>query len=214
MAEIMQTGTRIGLAVGAVVIGCGIGVGAAYMLDLFPASPGTDTAASREGGPGGPFTLVDDTGKTVTDADFRGKYTLVFFGYTFCPDVCPTTLADMASVMDELGDDAAAMQPVFISVDWKRDTPDALADYVAVFDDRIMGLSGTEAQIESVVDEYGVWYEFVEDETDPEFFLVNHTAGVYFMDKEGRFVRVFSYQTTTDEMVESIRAIMQEDATS
>lgn len=205
---------RIGMAIGAVVVGCGIGLGGAYMLDLFPGGseqPGA-TADSREGGPGGPFALTAHTGESVTEQDFLGRYTLVFFGFTFCPDVCPTTLADIASAMDALGDDAGAIQPLFISVDPARDTPELLATYVAAFDDRIIGLTGTEEQVEAVADAYGAWYEIVPDEEDPEFYLVNHTAGVYFMDREGRFIRVFSYQTPTDEMVEEIRTVIEEDA--
>jgi protein SCO1 len=203
---------RIGLAIGAVILGCGIGIAGAYLLDLFPAPPGA-SAESREGGPGGPFTLTAHTGQRMSDTDFRGKYTLVFFGFTFCPDVCPTTLADMTAVLEALGEDAGAVQPLFVSVDPERDTPEALATYVAAFDDRIIGLTGTEAEIKQITEDYGVFYEYVPDETDPEFYLVNHTAAVYFMDREGRFVRVFSTQTPTDEMVTEIRAVMAEDAT-
>jgi protein SCO1/2 len=204
--------TRIGLAIGAVVLGCGIGVAAAYMFDVFPRGP--EATATREGGPGGPFTLTAHTGERMSDADFRGRYTLVFFGFTYCPDVCPTTLADMHAALDALGGDAAQVQPLFVSVDPKRDTPEQLAAYVAAFDDRIIGLTGTEAEIEAVARAYGVYYEYVPDETDPEFYLVNHTAAIYFMDREGRFIRVFSYQTPTDEMVAEIRAVMEQDATS
>ena len=206
----MVNRARIGLAVGAVVLGCGIGVAGAYLLDLFPAGP---AAESREGGPGGPFTLTAHTGQRMSDADFRGSYTLVFFGFTFCPDVCPTTLADMHAVLEALGDDAAAVQPLFVSVDPERDTPEVLATYVAAFDDRIVGLTGTEAEIKAITEDYGVFYEYVPDEVDPEFYLVNHTAAIYLMDRDGRFVRVFSTQTPTDEMVTEIRAVMAEDAT-
>lgn len=204
---------RLGMAVGAVVVGCGIGLGAAYMLDLFPGTTDrTVSASNREGGPVAAFSLTSHTGEALTAQDFSGKYTLVFFGFTFCPDVCPTTLGDMASVLDALGDDAALVQPLFISVDPDRDTPEQLATYVAAFDDRIIGLTGSKEQVDAAVAAYGSWYEFVPDEDDPEFYLVNHTAGVYFMDREGRFVRVFSYQTPTEEVVEGIRAIMREDA--
>ncbi|MGF1624182.1 MAG: SCO family protein [Alphaproteobacteria bacterium] len=207
----MQGKARIGLAIGTVIFGCGVGVAAAYMFDLFPDSS-RNAAASREGGPGGPFNLTAHTGELVSDTDFHGRYTLVFFGFTFCPDICPTTLADMATVMDRLGDDAAAVQPLFVTVDPERDTPEQLAAYVAAFDDRIVGLTGSAAEIETIADAYGVYYEVAPDEVDPEFYLINHTAGVYFMDQQGRFVRVFSSQTPADEMVESIRAVMQEDA--
>lgn len=205
----MVTRARIGLAVGAVVLGCGIGIGAAYMLDLFPGA--TQSADSREGGPGGPFTLTAHTGERLSDADLRGRYLLIFFGFTFCPDICPSTLADMRIVLDDLGEDAAAVQPLFVSVDPGRDTPDQLAPFVAAYDPRIIGLTGTEAEIEAITDAYGVFYEFVPDEDDPAFYLVNHSAAIYFMDREGRFIRVFSNQTPTDEMVQEIRAVMAED---
>ena len=163
----MPNRARIGLAVGAVVLGIGIGIAGAYLLDLFPQESATTAQASREGGPGGPFTLTAHTGERMSDADFRGTYMLVFFGFTFCPDVCPTTLADMHAVMEALGEDAAAVQPLFVSVDPERDTPEALATYVAAFDDRIIGLTGSEQEVEAVADAYGVYYEYVPDDVDP-----------------------------------------------
>ncbi len=108
--------------------------------------------------PGGPFQLIDHTGREVTAQDFRGQYTLVHFGYTFCPDVCPTTLSRMSAVMDLLGEQANRVQPLLITVDPARDTPEVLAKYVAFFHPKLIGLTGTEDQVRSATDAYMVFY--------------------------------------------------------
>jgi cytochrome oxidase Cu insertion factor (SCO1/SenC/PrrC family) len=108
------------------------------------------------------FSLVDHTGKAVTDEDFAGKWQLVFFGFTYCPDVCPTTLNDVSVVLEELGDDAEQVQPLFISVDPERDTPKVMADYVANFDPRIVGLTGSPEQVEAAAQAFRVYYAKVE----------------------------------------------------
>src|SRR5882757_9623685 len=103
---------------------------------------------------GGPFTLATPNGTTVTDQTYRGKWLLVYFGYTFCPNTCPTTLLEIATALERLGPDAARVQPIFITVDPKRDTPDVMAKYTQSFDPRIVGLTGTPAQIAAVAQEY------------------------------------------------------------
>lgn len=118
-------------------------------------------SSSSEGGGlgiGGPFTLQDGSGKPVTDKDFRGKYMLVYFGYTFCPDVCPTTLNAVADAMDKLGPAASRIQPLFITVDPKRDTPTVVKQYAAAFGPSIEGLTGTPEEIAAVAKEYRVYY--------------------------------------------------------
>ena len=107
---------------------------------------------------GGPFTLEDGSGQPVTDRDFRGKFMLVYFGYTFCPDVCPTTLKAVADAMDKLGPDAAKVRPVFITVDPRRDTPPVVKKYAAAFGPEITGLTGTPEEIAQVAKEYRVYY--------------------------------------------------------
>ena len=109
-------------------------------------------------GIGGPFTLLDGNGQTVTDKDFRGKYMLVYFGYTFCPDVCPTTLNAVADAMDKLGPAGSSIQPLFITVDPKRDTPAVVKQYTAAFGPKIEGLTGTPEEIAEVAKEYRVYY--------------------------------------------------------
>jgi len=110
---------------------------------------------------GGPFTLTDHRGNRVTDADYRGKLMLVYFGYGYCPDVCPTELQNLAVALDEMGDSAAAVQPVFITVDPERDTVAFLADYVANFHTRLVGLTGTREQVDSVATAYRVYHIFL-----------------------------------------------------
>ncbi|WP_181704574.1 SCO family protein [Chthonobacter rhizosphaerae] len=141
---------------------------------------------------GGPFTLVDQDGKPVTEALVAGKPYAVFFGFTHCPDVCPTTLADMALALKEMGPEADDLKVLFITVDPERDTPDILKSYVASFSDRIVALTGTEAQIADVVEKYRVYRRKVpnEDGTD---YAMDHTAAVYLMGPDGRFRGTISY---------------------
>ena len=162
---------------------------------------------------GGPFSLTDHTGKTVTDKDFEGKYLLVFFGFTYCPDICPTTLSEIARTMDLLGDEAGAVQPLFITVDPERDTPEIMAEYVAAFHPAIIGLTGTLDQTAAVAKAYRLYYEKAPAEegqaiADSGNYTVNHQGNTYLMNPEGEYLRHFSYGTPPKEMAASIgRAI-------
>lgn len=153
---------------------------------------------------GGPFTLVDHTGSTVTEQDFRGKWMLVYFGYTFCPDVCPTELGAMAAALDILGDDGAQVVPVLISIDPARDTPEVLAEYVPLFHERLVGLTGTEEQVRAAAKAYRVFYRRFED-PNFESYLMDHSSFVYLVDPEGEVVAMFRYGTEPDEMARLIR---------
>ncbi|HEY4542497.1 MAG TPA: SCO family protein [Noviherbaspirillum sp.] len=135
------------------------------------------------------FALPDHNGKMRTLADFRGKAVLVFFGFTHCPDVCPTTLSEMASVMQQLGPDAERVQVLFISVDPERDTPQILSQYVPAFHPSFLGLVGNVAQTEAVVKEFKAFYQKVPGK-EPGSYTVDHTAGSYVFDPEGR-IRLF-----------------------
>ncbi len=139
---------------------------------------------------GGPFTLVDGTGQTVTDASYRGKYLLVYFGYTFCPDVCPTTLNEVAAAMDKLGAQADRVQPLFITVDPKRDKPDVIKQYVAAFSSRLVGLTGTQAQIAKVASEYRVYYAEHRTGPGPDDYTMDHSSILYLMGPDGKFLSV------------------------
>lgn len=153
---------------------------------------------------GGPFTLTDHTGRVVTDEDYRGRLMLVFFGYTFCPDVCPTELGDVALTLDELGADAKAVKPVFITIDPERDTTEALADYVPLFHESLVGLTGTTEQVEEVARSYRVFYRKVED-PQYTYYLMDHTSFVYLMGRDGNFLSMFAYGTAPEKMAEAIR---------
>ena len=181
---------------------------------LFP--PNETRRASAPPAVGGPFTLVDHTGRTVTDADFRGRYLLIFFGYTYCPDVCPTSLQTIREAMDLLDDDGKSVQPVFVSVDPGRDAPEVLKLYVEMFGRRIMGLTGTEQQIASAAKAYGVYYARVSEDGGKngkgDSYLMNHSAITYLMGPGGEFLTHFSHGTKAGEMAERIRAFVKKSA--
>jgi protein SCO1/2 len=139
---------------------------------------------------GGPFRLVDQNGQAITDQDLKGKPFLVFFGFTHCPDVCPTTLFDVSEVMRQLGPDADRTAALFITVDPERDTAAGLKDYLASFDPHVLGLTGDPDALASVAKEYRAYYKKVPLEGSD--YTMDHTAIVYLMDKEGRFVSPFS----------------------
>ncbi|MBL4906142.1 MAG: SCO family protein [Sneathiella sp.] len=156
---------------------------------------------------GGEFSLVNNKGKSVTEKDFQGKMMLVFFGYTFCPDVCPTEMQTFSQVMTELGVDAEEVIPVFITVDPARDTVEVMDEFVAAFHPSIVGLTGSEEQIIHVKKQYRAYGQKVEGE-DKEYYLVDHTSFTYLMGKDGQLATVFSYGTTTDEMIKKIRELL------
>ncbi|SNS19983.1 protein SCO1/2 [Noviherbaspirillum humi] len=135
------------------------------------------------------FQLTDHTGKTRALADFKGKAVVVFFGYTHCPDVCPTTMAEMAATMKQLGQDADRVQVLFVTVDPERDTPELLAKYVPAFDPRFLGLTGSPEAVDKVAKEFKVFYQKVPGKT-PGSYTIDHTAGSYVFDPQGR-IRLF-----------------------
>jgi protein SCO1/2 len=154
---------------------------------------------------GGPFSLVDQTGRTVTETDFAGRFMLVYFGFTYCPDVCPTELGTMVAALDELGDVASRVTPIFITVDPERDTPDAMADYVARFDPRLVGLTGTPEQIAAAARAYRVFYSKVQRPEMTEY-LVDHSSFIYLVGPDGRVRSLFRPQTSPEAMAQTIRA--------
>jgi protein SCO1 len=157
---------------------------------------------------GGPFTLVASDGTTVTDQTFRGKWLLVYFGYTFCPNTCPTTLLEIATALEKLGADAIKVQPLFITVDPQRDTPDVMAQYTQSFDARIVGLTGTPRQIAAIAQEYGVYYARQQTGPGAEDYVVDHSTYVYLMDSQGKFVRGFDADTPGALIAAAVRDLM------
>ena len=152
---------------------------------------------------GGPFHLTDQTGRAVTEADFKGKAFLVFFGFTHCPDICPTTLFEISEVLNRLGPDAEQVAALFISVDPERDTPAKLKYYLADFHPRIFGLTGTPAQIETVVKEYRVYAKKVPLAGGD--YTMDHSAVVYLMDKQGRFIAPFNVKRSAEQAAADLK---------
>ena len=149
---------------------------------------------------GGPFVLEDGNGKQVTDRDFRGKYMLVYFGYTFCPDVCPTTLNEVSEALDHLGAKADRLQPIFITVDPKRDTPAVVKQYAAAFTPKLLGLTGTPDEIAKVANEYRVYY--AEHRTGPgaNDYTMDHSSVLYLMGPDGQFIAPIRTDETGPEI--------------
>jgi protein SCO1/2 len=157
---------------------------------------------------GGAFTLTDNTGKRVTDQDFHGKYTLVFFGFTSCPDICPAGLQLIAGALQKLGTKAQLITPIFISVDPQRDTPEKLAAYVKNFDPRLVGLTGTPEEIAAVAKAYKVYYAKVPSKERPDDYTMDHTSIIYVMDSKGEFVTHFTPSTSVDDMAAKLDKIV------
>ena len=173
--------------------------------------PGDDARRAESTTPaiGGPFTLTDQHGNTVTDADFRGRYMLIFFGFTYCPDICPTTLATIADAMELAGDAADSVVPIMITIDPERDTPEQLNMYVSHFSPRLVALTGTPEQIASVAKEYKVYYAKAEQPGGGEdAYTMDHSAITYLMGPDGAYVRHFSHATTADQMAERLREVI------
>lgn len=153
------------------------------------------------------FALTDHTGKPRTLADFKGKAVVVFFGYTQCPDVCPTTMAEMASVMQKLGPLADQVQVLFITLDPERDTQELLANYVPAFDKRFLGLRGTPEQTAKTAKEFKVFYSKVPG-TDPGSYTIDHTAGSYVFDRDGRLRLFIRHGQGPDPIVHDLRQLL------
>lgn len=158
------------------------------------------------------YLLMDTRGRAVSDQDFRGSFQLISFGYTFCPDICPTTLAEMALVMNKLGERAERLQPIFVTVDPERDTPEVLRNYTAFFHPRIIGLTGSPELVRRVADHFKVRYEkYREPGAAPDKYSVDHSAGMYLLGPDGSFLVKFAYATPPTEVAERIRALMERE---
>ncbi len=181
-----------------------LAAGALCLLASFPAGAADDAADVNPR-----YVLSDTKGRTVTNEDFRGRFQLITFGYTFCPDVCPTTLTAMAQILRGLGERAARLQPIFITVDPERDTAEALARYTAYFDKRIIGLTGSPELIRAAADHYKVTYrKHLEPGAKPDSYSIDHTAGMFLLGPDGMFAARFAHSATPQETAARIAAIM------
>jgi len=159
---------------------------------------------------GGDFTLLSHRG-AVSLSDFRGKVVLLYFGYTWCPDICPTNLAMMSAVMTEMGSDGLAqVQPIFISVDPERDTPQRLKEYVEYFHPNLVGITGSAADLADIAKRYGAAYQAVKKETETQY-AVDHTADTYIIDRDGKLAGKMPHGSTVEELIAAIHPLLQEN---
>ncbi len=154
---------------------------------------------------GGPFSLIDQTGKAVTDKDFKGRYLLVFFGYTFCPDICPSGLQVISAALDQLGQDADKITPVFISIDPARDTPEKMGAYVKSFHPRLIGLTGSPADVAAAIKAYRVYAKKVPDDRSPADYTMDHSSVVYLMGPTGELVTFSAEISKPDVLAQQLR---------
>lgn len=214
---------RAAIALVAVVLVVGVAVVA---WELTP-GPGGERSGSRgEAAIGGPFELTNTDGETVTAADFRSEYMLVYFGYTYCPDVCPTSLMDMTRALDRLAEQAPEtakqIQPLFITVDPARDTAEVLGNYVENFHPRLVGLTGSRDQVRAAAKAYRVHYEKVTPAeyygTDSEAaqaadadteYLISHSSYIYLMGPDGDYITNFKYGERPKDIAEALRRYVE-----
>jgi len=193
----MDRSSRFALILSAFLITLVVVLGGIFLIAA--REPGTATASAI----GGPFTLVDQDGKTITERDLKGQPFLVFFGYTHCPDVCPTTLFELSEVLRALGADADKTQALFVTVDPQRDSPAVMKDYLSSFDPHLRGVSGDPAQIEAVEKSYRVYAKKAPGANGD--YSMDHTAVVYLMDKQGRFVAPFNLRRSPEDAAKDLR---------
>ncbi|MEQ8403871.1 MAG: SCO family protein [Oceanicaulis sp.] len=163
---------------------------------------------------GGPFTLVNQDGETVTDETYRGKAMLIYFGFTYCPDICPMSLQVMDAALDQLNEEQrAAFQPLLISVDPERDTPDSLKAYVQsdAFPEGLQGLTGTQEQVRAAARAYRVFYARIEDDGVSSDYTVDHSSLIFLMDENGEFADVFPHGTSPDRIASRLQQFLEEN---
>ncbi len=182
-----------------VVVAAGVTV---FVLNQFEDTPTASIASI-----GGPFSLTDQHGKTVTDESLKGHPSAIFFGYTFCPDVCPTTLLEMTSLLKKLGPDADTLKVYFVTVDPERDTQAVLADYLQAFDPRIEGLTGSREAIDQALKAYRVFSRKVEQEGGD--YLMDHTANVYLLDSDATFTSTIDYQEDEETSLAKLKRLIK-----
>ncbi len=204
--------TRLGPVIAIIVVAMGIGLmfAARYYKTQNPPVAGTSEKSEKSTKSsvvtiGGPFTLTDHNGQNVTEKTYAGQYKMVFFGYTYCPDVCPTTLTTLSNTLDILGSAAEKVTPLFITVDPARDTVEHLNEYVGYFHPRIVGLTGTDEQIASVAKAYRVYYAKAKpSEDDPLDYLMDHSSITYLIGPDGTFLEHFSHGTEPEKIAERL----------
>jgi protein SCO1/2 len=177
-------------------------------IGLIAAAALAGCAKSERPAVGGPFHLIDQNGRAVDESMLKGKWSLVFFGYTFCPDVCPTTLTSLAAAQDRLGPKAKKLQVVFVTVDPARDTPAQLKTYLSspAFPKGTIGLTGSPEQVDAMTKAYKVYYA---KQGEGQDYAMDHSSAVYLMDPKGRFDRVVAYGLTPEEIAKQVADAMR-----
>lgn len=194
---------RHAIIIAALIAAAGL-AGALALMPVFERPP---IVVSGTADVGGPFTLTAHTGNRVAAAEFRGQFMLVAFGFTFCPDVCPAQLQVMTAALDAMGPGAERIQPLFITIDPERDDVARLAEYMAPFHPRLIGLTGTPEEIAAVAKAYRVWYEKVEEQGSD--YLMDHTSITYLMGPDGEFVQHFSFGISAETLAEALEAAVK-----
>ncbi len=189
------------LLVSAAAVAALAGLGASYVLNKRPVTESLTV--------GGPFKLIGTDGQDVTEAAVMGKYSLFFFGFTFCPDACPTALSTFSLLLSKLGPDAEKIQPVFVSIDPERDKPAVLKEYLTSFDPRIIGLTGTPEAIAETAKAFRVYYA---KQGDGEFYLMDHSTAIIVMNPDFDYAGVLDSTLQPDEMVSRLKELMAQNA--
>ncbi len=177
------------------------------LLATRPWSPPVADGSAPAGSVGGPFRLLGSDGRTVTDADFRGRWMLIYFGYTRCPDACPTALNNIANALDLLKADGRQIAPIFITVDPARDTPAVVGQYASLFGTRITGLTGTQAQIDRAEREFRVYA--ARHPTKNGDYTMDHSSIIYLMDRQGRFVSFIDGAASAEDIAARARDLLR-----
>ncbi len=174
---------------------------------------GAVPAVPEDGPPSGRYLLMDSGGRAVTNEDFPDRFQLIAFGYTYCPDICPTTLAEVSVILKNLGPEAERVQPLFVTVDPERDTPDKLRTYVQYFHPRLIGLSGSPELVKRAAENFQVGYEkAAEPGVRPGDYAVDHTAGLFLLGPDGGYVRKFAYSMAPSEIAAVLAGYLAETA--
>lgn len=187
------------------IMGAAVVVVATWGRNFFVPDDSPQTTIVGKASIGGPFQLVDGVGKTVSDTDFRGKFMIIYFGYTFCPDVCPTSLGEIAAALDMLSpEQLEKVVPIFISIDPERDTPEVVGAYVKHFHSRLLGLTGSLDAVKSVAKSYKAYFSKGESDADGDY-PVDHTSYTYVVGPDGQFVTAYRHATPAQDMAKSLK---------
>lgn len=186
-----------------------LGAAAFLLLPGLGDPPGFNGTELPEPGPAPALTLTDAAGRQISLDDFAGEVRLLYFGYTFCPDICPTTMADLAKVQQDVDDGGDQVQVIMITVDPARDTPEVMAEYAASFHPDFIGLAGSPEEIATVAERWGVFYE-AQEGTAATGYLVDHTARVFLVDKAGRYRLTYAFETPPEDIIADLKILLRE----